>query len=336
MAGAGAGVGAAAASGTGTGSGAAPASGSGSGSASASGAGSASGTAGQAAGSSAGTPAAPSGPPSGGGGDSSSSGSPLAGVPRRALVIAAAVLALAVVATVLGLALRDDSDQAGKGGPGGDKNTSAGGSGGQDDQGQDTGKDKDKDKDKGEDGKDDGEKDDDGKGEGSEPGEDAGEGHDPGRDGGSDGGSGIEDTVTTYRHSQGFSIGLPKGWKYTSTSAAGARFEGPDGQKLLVGWTSTPKDNPVADWRSQEQYMERSQYHRIRIEKVGFRDWETADWEFTYVDKGVKYRSIDRGFVVGPTLGYALMYTAKDADWDTGQRRDTWKVFTDTFTPKKS
>ncbi|MFE9766961.1 protein kinase [Streptomyces sp. NPDC005808] len=139
---------------------------------------------------------------------------------------------------------------------------------------------------------------------------------------------------TSYEGSQGFSIVLPEGWKYASTDAAGSRFTGPDGQKLLIGWTTTPKDDPVADWENQEQSMERSQYERVRIEAVDYRGWNTADWEFTYEDGGTKYRSIDRGFVVSPQQGYALMYTAKAADWDSDLREDTWKRLTETFQPK--
>ncbi|CAM5641090.1 hypothetical protein SALBM217S_02251 [Streptomyces griseoloalbus] len=127
---------------------------------------------------------------------------------------------------------------------------------------------------------------------------------------------------------------LPKGWKYQSSDEAGDRFTGPDGQKLLVGWTTTPKDDPVADWKAQEGYMVRPQYKRIRIVKVEYRGWKTADWEFTYVDGGVKYRSVDRGTVVNDGLGYGLMYTAKADAWDGEQRRNTWRTLTQTFTPK--
>ncbi|WP_338896497.1 serine/threonine-protein kinase [Streptomyces sp. TG1A-60] len=138
----------------------------------------------------------------------------------------------------------------------------------------------------------------------------------------------------TYKSGQGFSIGLPDGWKYRSTDAAGARFSGPDGQRLLVGWTTTPKDDPVTDWKNQERYMQRSQYKRIRIEAVDYRSWNTADWEFTYTESGTKYRSIDRGFVVDSQQGYALMYTAKASEWSGELRKDTWRTFTKTFRPK--
>jgi serine/threonine protein kinase len=147
-------------------------------------------------------------------------------------------------------------------------------------------------------------------------------------------GSGAAPVESTYKGEQGYSIGLPAGWKYQSSDAAGDRFTGPDGQKLLVAWTTTPKDDPVADWKSQERYMTRSPYQRIRIEKVDYRGWNTADWEFTYVDGGTKYRTIDRGFVVDGRVGYALMYTAKSAQWDGALRKDTWKTLTESFQPK--
>ncbi|MFE2276086.1 serine/threonine-protein kinase [Streptomyces sp. NPDC059454] len=138
----------------------------------------------------------------------------------------------------------------------------------------------------------------------------------------------------TYNGNQGYSIGLPEGWKFRSTGAAGDRFTGPDGQKLLIGWTTTPKDDPVADWKNQERAMVRSQYQRISIKSVDYRGWNTADWEFTYVESGTKYRSIDRGAVVNDRLGYGLMYTAEAADWGSDQRKDTWRTLTKTFRPK--
>ncbi|MEU6575054.1 serine/threonine-protein kinase [Streptomyces sp. NPDC046805] len=147
-------------------------------------------------------------------------------------------------------------------------------------------------------------------------------------------GGGRAPVVSTHKGSQGYTIGLPKGWKFQSASAAGDRFTGPDGQKLLVAWTSTPKGDPVADWQNQERYMVRSQYKRIRIEKVDYRGWNTADWEFTYVDGGTKYRSIDRGFVVNGHQGYALMYTAKASTWGGELRKGTWKTLTGSFHPK--
>ncbi|MCX4233953.1 serine/threonine-protein kinase [Streptomyces sp. NPDC020707] len=250
-------------------------------------------------------------------------------VSRRTLVIIAVVVALAVLGTILAVTLGGDDGSGAKDNKSGDdKSTSSGANAGSDTkQDESSGTDSDDDDKAGSSGG--------GATKESSPsasasGESSGSGG-SGEGSNSGSGSGVE---STHKDGQGFSIGLPKGWKYQSTSAAGARFAGPDGQKLLVGWTTTPKDDPVADWKNQEQYMKRSQYQRIRIEKVDYRGWNTADWEFTYVESGTEYRSIDRGFVVNDSQGYALMYTAKGSKWDTDLRKDTWRTLTKSFEPK--
>ncbi|GGN24140.1 serine/threonine protein kinase [Streptomyces fuscichromogenes] len=258
-------------------------------------------------------------------------------VPKRTLVIIAVVVVLAVLGTVLAIVLNGgDGDSKGSGRSGGSKavatsgaSASAGsGSGSKSGSGSTTKEDKSG-----------GTVTD---GSASAAGTSGSDGSDDSGDdtssesnsSGSAGGSGSAPVVSTYKGDQGYSIGLPKGWKFQTGSSAGDRFTGPDGQKLLVAWTSTPKDDPVADWKNQERYMVRSQYHKVRIAAVSYRGWNTADWEFTYVDGGTEYRTIDRGFVVSPQQGYALMYTATADDWSSELRKDTWKTLTASFEPK--
>ncbi|MEU1004882.1 serine/threonine-protein kinase [Streptomyces tibetensis] len=242
-------------------------------------------------------------------------------VPRRTLMIIAVVVVLAVIGTVLAIALSgDDKGSEGASGKGGGK-TVATASSSADTKGDES----------------DGTRTDGTKTQATPSGAASNSKPDGQASGSSDeGGSGGKGSAaqSTHQGSQGYSIGLPKGWKYQSTGAAGDRFTGPDGQKLLIAWTSTPKGDPVADWKSQERYMVRAQYKKIRIEKVDYRDWNTADWEFTYTDGGTKYRTIDRGFVVNDRQGYALMYTAKASDWDGALRKETWRTLTKTFEPK--
>ncbi|MET9758443.1 serine/threonine-protein kinase [Streptomyces sp. NPDC006372] len=242
-------------------------------------------------------------------------------VPRRTLLIIAVVVALAVVGTVLAIALSGD-DKGSKG--------AAGGSGGKTVSTASSGPDTKNDES-------DGTRTD--NTASSQPAQSAPSSNSTptgGTSGEAEEGSAGKGTAaeSTHQGNQGYSIGLPKGWKYRSTGAAGDRFTGPDGQKLLIAWTSTPKGDPVADWRNQERYMQRAQYKKIRIEKVSYRGWNTADWEFTYADGGTRYRTIDRGFVVDDRQGYALMYTAKAADWSGELRKETWRTLTKTFEPK--
>ncbi|MFJ8533002.1 serine/threonine-protein kinase [Streptomyces sp. NPDC093591] len=250
-------------------------------------------------------------------------------VPKRTLVIIAVVVVLAVIGVVLAFVFDGDGDGSKASASGGKPKTSASAgasadtkedkSGGTHTDGEATAS-----ADSGA-----------GSGSGKETGSTPSAGASATGGSGAEAGSGSgSEAASTYKGSQGYSIGLPEGWKYQSTGSAGDRFTGPDGQKLLVAWTSTPQDDPVADWKNQEQYMTRSQYKKIRIEAVDYRGWNTADWEFTYTEGGTKYRTIDRGFVVNDHLGYALMYTAKAGNWGGDLRKDTWRTLTDTFKPK--
>ncbi|GHH13515.1 serine/threonine-protein kinase [Streptomyces lanatus] len=247
-------------------------------------------------------------------------------VPRRTLVIIAVVVALAVIGVVLAIALRDGGDSTGASGGGGAKASAKASASADTKKDQDDGTRTDGDK---------------SGSDGSGSGSDADAGKTPSAEASATGGSGAEagsggdsGAASTHKGGQGYSIGLPEAWKFQSSGSAGDRFTGPDGQKLLIAWTSTPQDDPVADWKNQEQYMGRSQYDRIRIEAVEYRGWNTADWEFTYAEGGTKYRTIDRGFVVNDHQGYALMYSAKAADWDSELRKDTWNTLTGSFKPK--
>ncbi|MEG3629398.1 serine/threonine-protein kinase [Streptomyces poriticola] len=260
-------------------------------------------------------------------------------VPRRTLVIIAVVVVLAVLGTVLALALGGDGDGGGAKGAGSGDRSAAGAPPSGDTKRDDTGGTR-TDGSGGESaGTSSGAAADSSAGAGADSGDSAKDSEDGADaagtgDGKEAGDSDAAGAAATHRGDQGYTIGLPAGWTYRSTGAAGDRFTGPDGQKLLIAWTSAPKDDPVADWRNQERSMARAQYQKIRIEKVDFRGWNAADWEFTYVDGGTRYRTVDRGFVVGDRLGYALMYTAKADDWDGDRRRGTWRTLTETFQPK--
>ncbi|MGW2043886.1 serine/threonine-protein kinase [Streptomyces sp. NPDC001858] len=253
-------------------------------------------------------------------------------VPKRTLVIIAVVVVLAVLGTVLALTLGGGGDDSASGSPGGGASRPAAGASANPSASADT-----KEDESGGTRTDGSQSQSSGSGSGSGSGAVSSPSNTAAAGGAGSGATGTEGTkaATTYNGGQGYSIGLPTGWKYQSSDAAGDRFTGPDGQKLLVAWTTTPKDDPVADWKNQERYMERSQYTKIRIAKVNYRGWNTADWEFTYTDGGTAYRTIDRGFVVNDSLGYALMYTAKSAAWGTELRATTWATLTNTFTPKK-
>ncbi|MCX5385118.1 serine/threonine-protein kinase [Streptomyces sp. NBC_00083] len=260
-------------------------------------------------------------------------------VPRRTLIIIAVVAALAILGTVLALSLGGGDDTSGKpksdkaaasSGPaaGGSPASSKKGGGGQSSGGSTpSGQ-----------GSSSGQAATAGQGDGKGTGDATGTGDGTGTGataGSGDGGKGGAGSVATtpYKSDQGFSIGLPAGWSYKSTDDAGARFTGPNGQRLLIGWTDTPKSNPVADWMSQESSMTRPNYKRVKISAVNYRGWPAADWEFTYDDSGTRYHSVDRGFVVSTSRGYGIMFSAKDEDWSKPETQATLAALFATFQP---
>uniref|UniRef100_A0AAU2VFY6 non-specific serine/threonine protein kinase n=1 Tax=Streptomyces sp. NBC_00003 TaxID=2903608 RepID=A0AAU2VFY6_9ACTN len=251
-------------------------------------------------------------------------------VPRRTLVIIAVVAVLVILGTVLAVSLSggDDSADKPKGGKAASSGPAAGGSpvsskngtGSQKPSGGITPS---------------------GQGSTATAGQGDGKGDDSTGDGTGTGtgdnnkGGGAGSAATTpYKSSQGFSIGLPAGWSYSKTDDAGIRFAGPNGQRLLIGWTDSPKGNPVADWTDQESGMTRAGYKRVKIAAVNYRGWPAADWEFTYDDdSGAKYHTVDRGFVTGLRQGYGIMFSAKDADWSKPETQQTLAAFFATFQP---
>ncbi|MER0447764.1 serine/threonine-protein kinase [Streptomyces sp. Edi4] len=263
-------------------------------------------------------------------------------VPRRTLVIIAVVAALAVLGTVLAISLSGGDDTSGK--PKGDKASSSGpvagaspassnkGSGGQKSSGGSTPSAKGSANGQVASGGQGDGKGDDSTGDGTGTGTNASAGTGDDSKGSGAGGTGGVAT-TPYKSDQGFSIGLPAGWAYKSTDDAGARFTGPDGQRLLIGWTDTPKSNPVADWMNQESSMTRSGYKRVKIAAVDYRGWPAADWEFTYDDSGTKYHTVDRGFVVSTKQGYGIMFSAKDDAWSKPETQQTLAALFATFQP---
>ncbi|MGW1727120.1 protein kinase domain-containing protein [Streptomyces sp. NPDC002306] len=257
-------------------------------------------------------------------------------VPKRTLVIIALVVVLAVIGTVLALTLGGGGDDSAKGSKGDSGASTAAGASGSAGTKEDKGGGSKSDDDASQSGS---TGDDPDSSDGSAPDTTAGSASGGSGDTGNStsGTSGSSDDKVASKHNggQGYSIGLPEGWTFQSSGSAGDRFTGPEGQKLLVAWTTTPKDDPKADWESQERYMTRSQYQKIQIETVNYRGWKTADWEFTYTESGTKYRTVDRGFVVNDHLGYALMYTARASDWDGDLHKNTWRTLTETFEPKK-
>ena len=268
----------------------------------------------------------------------------VAALPRRTLAVIAAVVALAVLGTVLAVALGGgDSDSGSSGGDGGQ----SAGAGAQD------GKNGKQDKDQAGSGKDDtqedkrkqddedaaGDKDDDSSGSGS--GDGKGEGDD-----GSGSGKGSNDvpdgyatlTEAEFKHS----VALPDGWKRTATSpgGGGAIYSGSSSfPRVQIDFTSQPNNSAggaLSNWQDIEGAVSSSSsgYRRISMKEVEWRGYPTvADWQFSRVQDGQRIRVLDRGFAVDDTHGYAIMISCPESDWNGAECRALRDTAFESFKP---
>ncbi|WP_407560626.1 serine/threonine-protein kinase [Streptomyces sp. 184] len=272
----------------------------------------------------------------------------VAALPRRTLAVIAAVVALAILGTVLAVALGGDDSDSGTSGKDGGQSAGAGeqdGKGAQngkkDEDGAGSGKDDARD-DKGQqdDGGGAGDEDDDSSGSGSGSGDDQGEGK--GEGGGKDSAGVPKGYVTLTEPEFSFSVALPEGWQRTRTSpgGGGAIFSGSSSfPRVQVDFTSQPNNTEggaLANWRDIEGAVSSSSsgYRKISMKEVEWRGYPTvADWQFSRIQDGRRIRVLDRGFVVDDTHGYAIMISCPESEWDGAECRALREAAFDSFKP---
>jgi hypothetical protein len=128
----------------------------------------------------------------------------------------------------------------------------------------------------------------------------------------------------------GFTVAVPAGWRAVRTGQR-VDFREPGGSRFLrVDQTDQPKEDPVADWQQQERSVSQRLrgYQRIRIQRVDYRDYAAADWEFTFGSGPTHV--LNRGMNTGEK-GYALYWSTPASQWERSQ--PMWDVFTRTFQP---
>ncbi|MFI7289288.1 serine/threonine-protein kinase [Streptomyces anulatus] len=259
-------------------------------------------------------------------------------VPRRTLAIIAAVVALAILGTVLALTL--GGDDADKGGGKGDKAASAGtSSGGADDKGGDTGGGSAGEKGGGQkegQGTDDGQSSDDPSGDAPDD-----SGSDDPKDDGADPGdalpAGYEKVADTRFH---FTMAMPEGFKRTAIagSNSGGVYNDKQGSfpRVQVDFNSSPKDDAAAAWRGAvgSAKVLSDGYKHGGIKKVEYNGYPTvADWTFERNHNGVRVKVLNRGFKVDAKRGYSIMISCKVDEWEGDECRTLRETAFATFTP---
>ncbi|MEU2546484.1 protein kinase [Streptomyces roseolus] len=268
-------------------------------------------------------------------------------VPRRTLVIIAAVAVLALLGTILAVSLSgDDKGSEGKGGETtASAGTTAGGDGGS---GTDGGK-----------GGASGDPTEQG---GSRPGETGtpDNGGANGANGATGASTGQTGTTPTAKPSGGTGTGaaLPAGYtlvtndrfKFSMAMPASFSMRPIDGYsggaiwsesggfpRVQVDFNASPKDDARAAWLAAVGAVRASStgYKHIRVDSVSYKGYPTvADWEFERTQKGMRVHVLNRGFKVDAKHGYSIMVSCKAEEWDGAECRTLRETAFATFSPK--
>ncbi|GGP76999.1 hypothetical protein GCM10010140_01080 [Streptosporangium pseudovulgare] len=138
-----------------------------------------------------------------------------------------------------------------------------------------------------------------------------------------------------HKDSNGFSIGLPKGWHEDKRVGKQVWFRSPDRTSFVfVEYVDKAGPDPKKDWENQESYSRGRfpGYKRVRIENVDYME-KAADWEFTWNTSSGKARVLNRGFVTKGGRGYAIYWHTLASKWD--ENMHYFKGFTESFSSKK-
>jgi serine/threonine protein kinase len=131
----------------------------------------------------------------------------------------------------------------------------------------------------------------------------------------------------------GFRVAVPATWKRSvSDTRTFFRDPGTSGY-LLIDQTTTPKKDVLADWQGQESQAGRSfpGYRKIRLERVDYKGFDSADWEFTWRSSGTAVHVINRNVRVSDRRAYALYWSVPDKEW--GQRLTDFQTIAASFQP---
>jgi hypothetical protein len=103
----------------------------------------------------------------------------------------------------------------------------------------------------------------------------------------------------------------------------------------VVWWTTTPRPDQLADWRQQAAYKARTDpaYRQLAIDRVSYRGYNCANWEFADSDGGQAIHVLDHGFIVRPgALAYAIELYGPEAGW-RDVHAGMWTGLLKSFTP---
>ncbi|MDX3540327.1 serine/threonine-protein kinase [Streptomyces sp. MB09-01] len=137
-----------------------------------------------------------------------------------------------------------------------------------------------------------------------------------------------------------FTMAMPEGFKQIDIAGdnSGGIYARETGgfPRIQVDYTNKPGDDARLAWTKAAPSVAGSSkgYRQIRIDLVDYRGYPTvADWEFEREQKGIKVRVLNRGFKLDATHGYAIMISCAADQWDGAECTQMRNTAFETFQP---
>ncbi|MGW0118185.1 serine/threonine-protein kinase [Streptomyces sp. NPDC003327] len=137
-----------------------------------------------------------------------------------------------------------------------------------------------------------------------------------------------------------FSMAMPAGFRLQSIAGynSGGIFSENGGfPRVQVDFNDSPKADAAAAWAAAMTGVAATSngYKHIGIKPVAYNGYPTvADWEFERTQKGVRVRILNRGFKVDADRGYSIMISCESGKWNSAECRTLRETAFATFSPK--
>ena len=133
-----------------------------------------------------------------------------------------------------------------------------------------------------------------------------------------------------YRDPAGWSIAVPQAWPATREAGAVTFRDGDD--VLTVRKRPTPPADPYTDLLAKDKARGATipGYEFLRVARIPYRAWSTADWEYRSGTAPVMHTVI-RTTVAASGAAYDISWTTEDRRW--GPERGVFQTAVRTFDP---
>jgi hypothetical protein len=132
----------------------------------------------------------------------------------------------------------------------------------------------------------------------------------------------------------GYSVGVPGGWAASPARGGVVDLREPGSSRFLRMITVDGAADALSQLRAAEKQFAANDayqpYRKLRLDRVDYRDYDAAEWEFTFTLDGTLRHVAYRG-VVADGRSYGLYLSVPEGRWV--ESRAVLRVATETFRP---